>query len=78
MSATREPLLRVRHLHTQFSTEAGLVRAVEDLQRHRVVGRDPRREQRCQRDDREDRRPREHDPAPEQLGEHGGPHRVSR
>ena len=31
MSATREPLLRVRHLHTQFSTEAGLVRAVEDV-----------------------------------------------
>jgi len=31
VSATREPLLRVRHLHTQFSTEAGLVRAVEDV-----------------------------------------------
>jgi len=26
-----EPLLRVSHLHTQFSTEAGLVRAVEDV-----------------------------------------------
>ena len=32
MSAvTPGPLLQVRHLHTQFSTEAGLVRAVEDV-----------------------------------------------
>ena len=31
MSAAPEPLLRVSHLHTEFSTEAGLVRAVEDV-----------------------------------------------
>ena len=31
MSAAAGPLLRVSHLHTQFSTEAGLVRAVEDV-----------------------------------------------
>ena len=31
MNDVPEPLLRVSHLHTQFSTEAGLVRAVEDL-----------------------------------------------
>ena len=31
MSAAVDPLLRVSHLHTQFSTEAGLVRAVEDV-----------------------------------------------
>ncbi|MCE9656920.1 MAG: ABC transporter ATP-binding protein [Burkholderiales bacterium] len=31
MSAAPGPLLRVSHLHTQFSTEAGIVRAVEDV-----------------------------------------------
>ena len=31
MSSAAGPLLRVRHLHTQFSTDAGLVRAVEDV-----------------------------------------------
>jgi oligopeptide/dipeptide ABC transporter ATP-binding protein len=31
VSATPGPLLRVSHLHTQFSTDAGLVRAVEDV-----------------------------------------------
>jgi len=31
VSAAPEPLLRVSHLHTEFSTEAGLVRAVEDV-----------------------------------------------
>jgi len=31
VSTAAGPLLRVSHLHTQFSTEAGLVRAVEDV-----------------------------------------------
>jgi len=31
MSTAPGPLLRVSHLHTQFATEAGLVKAVEDV-----------------------------------------------
>jgi oligopeptide/dipeptide ABC transporter ATP-binding protein len=31
MNTAPDPLLRVSHLHTQFATEAGLVRAVEDV-----------------------------------------------
>ena len=31
MSSAPGPLLQVRHLHTQFATEAGLVRAVDDV-----------------------------------------------
>ena len=31
MSAARDALLRVSHLHTHFATEAGLVKAVEDV-----------------------------------------------
>ena len=31
MNSVPEPLLRVRHLHTQFATDAGLVKAVEDV-----------------------------------------------
>ena len=38
MSAAPGPLLQVSHLHTQFSTEDGIVRAVEDVSLTRAAG----------------------------------------
>ena len=48
---------------------ARTLQPVEDFERHRVVGRDPRREDRERHDDAEDHRADQDQPAPEQLAQ---------